>query len=85
MIGPSRRPDLPDVEAGVAVQPEDPDEVVERAQLDQRQRAAGHDLLGRLEEQPDPAGEQALLVDPAEGERGADERGRCARRARTRG
>ena len=55
MIGPSRRPTLADVEGRVAVQAEDPLDAVERAQLDQRQRAAGHHLLGGLEEQPDPA------------------------------
>ena len=50
------------------------------------QRAAGHDLLGGLEEQPDPTGEQALRRGPRpRASAGADEARWCARRGRTRG
>ena len=67
--------DPADVQGRVAVQAEDPLDTVERAQLDQRQRAAGHHLLGGLEEQPDPAGQQPGVVDAAERDRGADQGG----------
>ena len=82
--GPSRRPDRADVEARVAVQPEDPGDAVERAGVDRHQGAAGHDLLGGLEEQPDPAGQSRRRSD---GERQAGSRAarRCARRGRRRG
>ena len=43
-----------DVEARVGVQPEDPGDPVERPGLDRHQGAAGHDLLGRLEDQAHP-------------------------------
>ena len=61
---------------------------------DQLERAAGHGLLGRLEQQPDPAGEQAARVglgqrEPAPTQRGGvdvvaagvgDARARCSPR-----
>ena len=75
VIGPSRRPTLPTSSVGSQCRPKIRLHVVEGAELDQRQRAAGHDLLGGLEEQPDPAAEQPLLVDPAEGDGGADQGG----------
>jgi len=68
-------PHLPDVEARVAVQPEDPVDARERAVLDQRQRSPGHHLLRRLEEQPHPAGQLPELVHACDRDRGADQRG----------
>ena len=51
------QPDGAHVEPGVGVQPEDPGDPVEDAGLDRHQRATGHDLLGRLEDQADPPGQ----------------------------
>ena len=59
---PEPEPDLADVDARVAVQREDPLDAVERALVDQLHGTARHDLLGRLEEQPDPARQQAAGV-----------------------
>ncbi len=56
-------PDLAHVEARVAVQAERAAHAGERTEVDHAERAAGHDLLGRLEEQPHPAREQSPLVD----------------------
>ena len=64
-----------DVEARVGVQAEDPGDPVERPGLDRHQGAAGHDLLGRLEDQAHPA---RHLV----GERGERQAGRRAARRR---
>ena len=50
--------DRADVDPGVGVQAEDARDAVEDAGLDRHQRAAGHDLLGRLEDQPHPAGQR---------------------------
>ena len=50
--------DRADVDPGVGVQAEDAGDTVERAGLDRHQRAAGHDLLRRLEDQPHPAGQR---------------------------
>ena len=49
------QPDLADLEPRVAVQPVDPLDAVHRAGGDHVQRAAGHDLLGGLEDQPHAA------------------------------
>ena len=73
--GPSRTPDLPDVETGVAVQPEDLVHVVERAGLDQVQRSPGHDLLGRLEEQAHAAVQEPARLGLAQREGGAHQPG----------
>ena len=58
----------------VGVQAEDPGDAIERTGLDRHQRAAGHDLLGRLEDQPHPAGQ--LVGDCRERQAGAEQRGR---------
>ncbi len=79
------QPHLADVDARVAVQGEDPLDVVEGAQPHQVDGAAGHDLLGGLEEQPHPAVEQPGGRRPRPA-RGPRRRGpSCARRARRRG
>ena len=65
---------LPDVERGVAVEPEGVGDVLEPAGGDHLQGASGHDLLGGLEEQPDPTGEPPLAVQPLQGEPGPEQR-----------
>ena len=65
--GPSRRPRRPTSRLGSQCRPKTWCDVVERAGLDQVQRSPGHDLLGRLEEQPDAAGQQAARVRPRRG------------------
>ena len=67
--------DLAEVEGRVAVQAEDLLDLVERVELDQRRRAAGHDLLGGLEQQPHAAGQLAAAVHLGQREAGADEAG----------
>ena len=76
VIGPSRTPDLAEVEGRVAVEAEDLVDLVEGAELDQRGRAAGHDLLGGLEQQAYAAGQLAAAVHLGQGEAGADQAGR---------
>ena len=66
---------LAEVEGGVAVEAEDPLDVVEGAQLEQGRRPAGHDLLGGLEQQPDAAGQLPSAVHLGEREPGADQAG----------
>ena len=66
---------LADVDARVAVQGEDPLHVLEHPEAHQVQGAPGHDLLGRLEEQPDPAGQQPAGMGLGQGEPGPDQRG----------
>ena len=61
VIGPTRRPTWPTGRLRVAVQREDLRHVVQAAGLDDLQRAAGQDLLGRLEDQPDPAVQLAAV------------------------
>ena len=58
VIGPSRSADRADVERGVAVQGEDPARHRRARRPPSLQRAAGHDLLGRLEDQAHPPGQQ---------------------------
>ena len=83
--GPSRRPTRPTSRLGSQCRPKIVVDAVEGAGLDQVQRAAGHDLLGGLEEQPHPAGQQAArgAPRPARGRRRPGRR--CARRGRRRG
>ncbi len=59
VIGPTRRPIVPTSQRRVAVQRKRRSAAVEPARRDHVERAAGHRLLGRLEDQPDPAGQPA--------------------------
>ena len=83
--GPSRRPDLADVDARVAVQREDPLDAVQGALVEELDGATRHDLLGRLEEQPHAAGQQALRVHLGQGVGRARPAPPCGRRGRRRG
>ena len=82
--GPTRRPTWPTSMRGVAVQAEDVLDVVEGAGGDHLERAAGHDLLGRLEEQPDPARERRRARAPRPARARRRPARRCARRGRRR-
>ena len=58
VMGAAAHPDLARVQARVAVQAEDAVHRGDAARRHDVQRAAGR-LLGRLEDQPDPSGQQA--------------------------
>ena len=73
VIGPSRRPTWPTSTLGSQCSAKIRLDAVERAELHQVQRAAGHDLLGGLEEQPDPAGQQPAGVRLGQGQGGAEQ------------
>ena len=83
--GPARRPTWPTSIVGSQCSAEDVLDAVECAGGDHVERAAGHHLLGRLEEQPDPAGQRRACgaPRPARGRRRPARR--CARRGRRRG
>ena len=66
--GPDAQADVARAQTRVAVQREDRRDVVDGADLDRFQRTAGHLFLGRLEDQPHPAGQVT----------GRDQRGRGA-------
>ena len=59
VMAPVRRPTLPDRHRGVAVQGEGAAGAVEHAGGDHLGRAAGHGLLGGLEDAAHPAGQAA--------------------------
>ena len=73
--GPSRRPIRPTSRLGSQCRPKTCETPSSAPAGDQVQRAAGHDLLGGLEEQADAPGQQAARGDLGEGEAGADEAG----------
>ena len=85
VTGPDLEGDLAGVGARVAVQRVDLGQVGEHAAVDGVEGAAGAGLLGGLEDQPDAAGEQALLAQPGQHQADARARSSCARRARRRG
>ena len=70
--GPGHQPDHPGVEPRVAMDAEDAVDTGQSAGSDHVERAARHDLLGRLEDQPHPAGQQALPVQVGEHQTGAE-------------
>ena len=63
VIGPSRSPTVPTSRSGRSAGRRC-GHVVEGAELHQPRGAAGHDLLGRLEQQPHPPGQQTLARAP---------------------
>ena len=72
VIGPTLSPDLADVQPRVAVQGEDPVNRGDAAGRQHVQRAAWH-LLGRLEDQPDPAGQRPGRRRPGQEQAGAEQ------------
>ncbi len=74
VIGPSRRPTWPTSTPGSQCSAKTRSTSSRRPSPIRRSGSPGHHLLGRLEEQPHPAGQQALGVHPGERRRGADER-----------
>ena len=64
--------DLADVELRIAVETEDRVDTVETPGVDHVERAAGHGLLGGLEQQPYPAGRIACREEACERETGAE-------------
>ncbi len=73
--GPLAETDLPRVHPGVAVHRDDRADPFQRPALDGVGGAAGQHLLGGLEDQPDGARQQALLVQFREDEAGAEDHG----------
>ena len=83
VIGPVLEGQLTDVGPRIAVQRVDLGQVLHHPAVDGVQRAAGADLLGRLEDQPDAAGQQVRSRSRASTSQRRSG-SRCARRARRR-
>ena len=85
VIGPSRSPTWPTSRRGSQCRAKMRSTPSSAAGRDDGEGAAGHDLLGRLEQQPDPAGQLALAVPGRRARARRRGRPRCARRGRRRG
>ena len=83
MIGPERRPTRPASSFGSQCSAKIRSTSLSTPPSIDVERAAGHALLGRLEDQPDPAGQ--LPDCEASASAGAEQRRWCARRGRRRG
>ncbi len=70
---PDPAPDLSDVDLGVAVQPEHPDDPLEPALGDDVDSTPGHGLLRRLEDESDRATHTGVRAKSDQRPRGADE------------
>ncbi len=73
VIGPTLRASLADVGPRIAVQRVDLGQILQHSPVDRVQRAAGTGLLGRLEDQPDAAGQQVQVAEPGQHQSRADQ------------
>ncbi len=74
-MGPVRRPMRPGVHLRVAVHGEDAADAVQHVAVDGVRRTAGQHLLGRLEDQPDRAGQQVTAGQLGQHQAGAENDG----------
>ena len=68
--------DLPHLQPRIAVQPVNTSYAVQTTGRDHPERTARHDLLGRLEDDPDPPVQLPVARHPGQHQRGTEQRGR---------